>query len=209
MSDTNPRRVESKRTTKETDVAVGLDLSGPTDIQVDTGLPFFDHLLTSMAFHGGFGLSVKARGDVEVDAHHLVEDTGLVLGTALSDILRRAQPVARFGHAVIPMDEALAEVTVDVCGRPTLGYRPRFPQARAGSFDLWLLREFFLALADQARISVHVDTRGAENSHHAAEAVFKALGRALAEAYAPGAGAAPPGTGATPRRAMSTKNLQE
>lgn len=192
MSDSNPRRVESKRTTRETDIAIGLDLSAPGDIQVDTGLPFFDHLLTSMAFHGGFGLAVKARGDVEVDAHHLVEDTGLVLGTALSDILRRAQPVARFGHAVIPMDEALAEVAVDVCGRPTLGYRPRFPQARAGSFDLWLLREFFLALADQARVSIHVDTRGAENSHHAAEAVFKALGRALAEAYGPG-------------RAMSTK----
>ena len=196
MSDTNPRRVESKRTTKETDVAVGLDLSGPADIQVDTGLPFFDHLLTSMAFHGGFGLSVKARGDVEVDAHHLVEDTGLVLGTALADILRRSQPVARFGHAVIPMDEALAEVAVDVCGRPTLGYRPRFPQARAGNFDLWLLREFFLALADQARISIHVDTRGAENSHHAAEAVFKALGRAISEAYGPG-------------RAMSTKDRSE
>lgn len=196
MSDTNPRRIESKRTTKETDVTVGLDLCGPADIRVDTGLPFFDHLLTSMAFHGGFGLTLKARGDVQVDAHHLVEDTGLVFGTALADIQRRCQPVARFGHAVIPMDEALAEVAVDVCGRPTLGYRPRFPQARAGSFDLWLLREFFLALVDQARISVHVDTRGAENSHHVAEAMFKALGRALAEAYGPG-------------RAMSTKGCPE
>ena len=192
MSAATPRRIETSRKTKETDIAVVLDLSGPGDIQVDTGLPFFDHLLTSMAFHGGFSLSVKARGDVEVDAHHLVEDAGLVLGTALADILQRCQPVARFGHAVIPMDEALAEVAVDVCGRPTLGYRPRFPQARAGSFDLWLLREFFLALANQARISIHVDTRGAENSHHAAEAVFKALGKALAQAYGPG-------------RAMSTK----
>ena len=192
MSAATPRRIETSRKTKETDVTVGLDLSGPGDIRVETGLPFFDHLLTSMAFHGGFGMSVTAHGDVEVDAHHLVEDTGLVLGTALADILQRCQPVARFGHAVIPMDEALAEVAVDVCGRPTLGYRPRFPQARAGSFDLWLLREFFLALANQARISIHVDTRGAENSHHAAEAVFKALGKALAQAYGPG-------------RAMSTK----
>lgn len=192
MSAANPRRSETSRKTKETDVAVSLDLSGPGDIRVDTGLPFFDHLLTAMAFHGGFGLSVTARGDVEVDAHHLVEDTGLVLGAALAEILQRCQPVARFGHAVIPMDEALAEVAVDACGRPTLGYRPRFPQARAGSFDLWLLREFFLALTAQARVSIHVDTRGAENSHHAAEAVFKALGKALAQAYAPG-------------RAMSTK----
>ena len=192
MSAATPRRIETSRKTKETDVTVGLDLSGPGDIRVDTGLPFFDHLLTSMAFHGGFGLSVAARGDVEVDAHHLVEDTGIVIGNALADILQRSQPVARFGHAVIPMDEALAEVAVDACGRPALGYRPRFPQARAGNFDLWLLREFFLALADQARISIHVDTRGAENSHHAAEAVFKALGKALAQAYGPG-------------RAMSTK----
>jgi len=192
MSAANPRRIETTRKTKETDVAVGLDLSGPGEIRIDTGLPFFDHLLTAMAFHGGFGLWVTARGDVEVDAHHLVEDTGLVLGSALAAVFQRSQPVARFGHAVIPMDEALAEVTVDVCGRPTLGYRPRFPQARAGSFDLWLLREFFLALANQARISIHVDTRGAENSHHAAEAVFKALGKALAQAYGPG-------------RAMSTK----
>jgi imidazoleglycerol-phosphate dehydratase len=192
MSAANPRRIETSRKTKETDIAVVLDLSGPGDIHVDTGLPFFDHLLTSMAFHGGFSLSVTARGDVEVDAHHLVEDTGLVIGNALADILLRCQPVARFGHAVIPMDEALAEVAIDVCGRPTLGYRPRFPQARAGSFDLWLLREFFLALSNQARISIHVDTRGAENSHHAAEAVFKALGKALAQAYGPG-------------RAMSTK----
>jgi imidazoleglycerol-phosphate dehydratase len=186
MSAANPRRIETSRKTKETDVAVGLDLSGPGEIRVETGLPFFDHLLTSMAFHGGFGLSVTARGDVDVDAHHLVEDTGLVIGNALADILAHCQPVARFGHAVIPMDEALAEVAVDVCGRPTLGYRPRFPQARAGSFDLWLLREFFLALANQARISIHVDTRGAENSHHAAEAIFKALGKALAQAYGPG-----------------------
>jgi imidazoleglycerol-phosphate dehydratase len=186
MSSANPRRIETSRKTKETDITVVLDLSGPGDIRVDTGLPFLDHLLASMAFHGGFSLSVAARGDVEVDAHHLVEDTGLVIGNALADILQRCQPVARFGHAVIPMDEALAEVAVDVCGRPTLGYRPRFPQARAGSFDLWLLREFFLALSNQARISIHVDTRGAENSHHAAEAVFKALGKALAQAYGPG-----------------------
>jgi imidazoleglycerol-phosphate dehydratase len=192
MSSANPRRIETSRKTKETDVTVVLDLSQPGDVRVDTGLPFLDHLLTSMAFHGGFALSVTARGDVEVDAHHLVEDTGLVIGNAFADILLRCQPVARFGHAVIPMDEALAEVAVDVCGRPTLGYRPRFPQARAGSFDLWLLREFFVAFANQARISIHVDTRGAENSHHAAEAVFKALGKALAQAYGPG-------------RAMSTK----
>jgi imidazoleglycerol-phosphate dehydratase len=193
MSTSNTRRAESSRKTRETDVAVSLDLSGPGAIEVDTGLPFFDHVLSSMAFHGGFALAVKARGDVEVDAHHLVEDTGIVLGDALAAVFERSQPVARFGHAVIPMDEALAEVAIDVCGRPTLGYRPRFPQARAGGFDLWLLREFFLGVANQARISLHVDTRGAENSHHAAEAIFKALGRALAEAYAPG------------RREMSSK----
>ncbi len=193
MSASTARKAESLRKTRETEVSVAIDLGGPGSIEVDTGLPFLDHLLTAMAFHGGFALSVKARGDVEVDAHHLVEDTGIVIGDTLAALFERCQPVARFGHAVIPMDEALAEVAIDVCGRPTLGYRPRFPQARAGGFDLWLLREFFLGLVNQARVSLHVDTRGAENSHHAAEAVFKALGRVLAEAYGPG------------RREMSSK----
>jgi imidazoleglycerol-phosphate dehydratase len=151
---------------------------------IKTGLPFFDHLLTSMSFHGGLGLAVEARGDLEVDPHHLVEDTGLVLGQAFARVLEKTGKVARFGHAVIPMDEALAEVTIDVCGRPTLSLQASFPQPLAGAFDLSLLREFFAALASQARISLHVEVRRGQNSHHMAEASFKALGRALREAFA-------------------------
>ncbi len=189
------RKVQRTRTTKETDIEVVLDPDGPLSGGITTGVPFFDHLLTSMAFHGPLGLTVSARGDIDVDPHHLVEDTGLVLGQAFSAVLEKTGAVARFGHAVIPMDEALAEATVDVCGRPTLSWLASFPQPRAGTFDLSLLREFLGGLASEARISLHLEVRRGENSHHMAEASFKALGRALHAAYLPA------GTGS----GMSTK----
>ena len=185
------RKVEIARKTRETDISLALDPDAADDTEyrvgaggIRTGLPFFDHLLTSMSFHGALGLAVTARGDLEVDPHHLVEDTGLVLGQAFAGVLEKTGKVARFGHAVIPMDEALAEVTVDVCGRPTLSLHASFPQPLAGTFDLSLLREFLTALASQARISLHVEVRRGDNSHHMAEAAFKALGRALREAFA-------------------------
>jgi len=177
------RKVEIARKTRETDIALTLNPDEPAAPEVRTGLPFFDHLLTSMAFHGRFFLGVDAKGDLEVDAHHLVEDVGLVLGQAFSDVLAKSSPVKRFAHAVIPMDEALAEATIDVCGRPTLVWRVRFPQQQAGTFDLALLREFFDGFTAQARISLHVEARRGRNSHHIAEAAFKALGRALHECY--------------------------
>jgi imidazoleglycerol-phosphate dehydratase len=179
------RRIEIKRATRETDISLVLDPEGLRGGSIQTGMPFFDHLLSSMAFHGRLGLTLAAKGDLDVDPHHLVEDTGLVLGQALSGLLDRTGSVVRFGHAVIPMDEALAEVVIDVCGRPTLSWQARFPQGWAGSFDLSLLKEFFNALAAQARVSLHVEVRRGENSHHMAEAAFKALGRALSQAYAP------------------------
>ncbi len=148
-----------------------------------TGLPFFDHLLASMAFHGRFFLDVGAKGDLDVDAHHLVEDVGLVLGQAFSAVLAKSGQVRRFAHSVIPMDEALAQVTIDVCGRPTLVWKVRLPQERAGTFDLSLLREFFDGFTAQARVSLHVDARRGRNSHHIVEAVFKALGKTLHESY--------------------------
>jgi len=138
-----------------------------------------------MSFHGRFLLSVEGRGDIEVDPHHLVEDVGLVLGRAFSQVLEKAGPVARFGHAVVPMDEALSEVTIDVCGRPTLSLHASFPQSSAGTFDVSLLREFFAGLSSEARISLHIDVRRGENSHHMAESAFKALGKALKQAYSP------------------------
>lgn len=182
------RKSEFNRKTRETDVSVILDAdsAGTIQTQIDTGLPFFDHLLQSMAFHGRLGLRIQGRGDVAVDPHHLVEDVGLVLGETLAALVREHGPVRRFGHAVIPMDEALAEVAVDVCGRPTLVYSGNYPQPRAGTFDLFLLREFLQGLVNRAGISLHALVRDGTNAHHMAEALFKALGRALREAYSAG-----------------------
>ena len=172
-----------ERKTHETEVSLTLDPDIASDPAVRTGIPFFDHMLSSMSFHGRFALSVEGRGDLDVDPHHLVEDVGLVLGQAFLAVFERTKSVARFGHAVIPMDEALSEVTIDVCGRPTLSLHGSFPQLSAGTFDLWLLREFFIALSSQAQISLHLDLRRGENSHHMAESAFKALGKALKQAY--------------------------
>jgi imidazoleglycerol-phosphate dehydratase len=179
------RKVKVERKTRETDISLTLDPDAAAEPVIRTGVPFFDHMLTSMSFHGRFSLEVEGRGDTEVDAHHLVEDVGLVLGQAFAAVLEKGGPVARFGHAVIPMDEALSAVTIDVCGRPTLSLHASFPQAFAGSFDLSLLREFFTGFSSQARISLHVELRRGQNSHHMAECAFKALGRALKQAYSP------------------------
>jgi imidazoleglycerol-phosphate dehydratase len=184
------RSASFARKTAETDIAVevSLDLEGGDGIRIDTGIPFFSHLLQAMAFHGGMGIKIQARGDLEVDEHHLVEDTGLVLGEALRRLVEQHGPVARFGHAVIPMDDALAEVAIDVSGRPYLAFAAEFPQERVGSFQVALLREFFRALATRAGINLHAQVRSGCNSHHMAEALFKALGVALGRAYGPRAG---------------------
>jgi imidazoleglycerol-phosphate dehydratase len=173
------------RKTKETEIkmVVDPDLTGKISTDIDTGLPFFSHLLKAMSFHGQFNLQVEARGDLEVDGHHLVEDIGLVLGEVLKKIQENSGMLKRFGHAVVPMDEALSEIAIDVCGRPTLVYEAEYPQTLVGNFDLCLLREFLMGLSDRAKISLHADVRRGINSHHMAESLFKALGRALKEAY--------------------------
>ena len=183
------RRAEIERNTRETQIQVVVDML-PSRIDdasgaIRTGIPFFDHMLMAMSFHGGFTLSVQAAGDLDVDPHHLVEDTGIVIGTCLESIFRETGSVNRFGHAVVPMDESLAEATVDVCGRPTLAYRADLPQQHAGAFGLWLLREFFSGLAMGARIALHLECRYGENAHHMVEALFKALGKAIEQAYRP------------------------
>jgi imidazoleglycerol-phosphate dehydratase len=187
------RQTALERRTKETEVAVRLDLDPVDDgsvpiVDVSTGVPFFDHMLHAMAFHGGIGLQVSASGDLEVDAHHVVEDVGIVLGECLFQAMEQGGPLVRFGHAVVPMDDALAEVTVDAGGRSYCRFDAAFPQDRAGEFDVWLLREFYTALAGRARINVHAAARYGDNSHHMAEALCKALGRALGQAFrtAPG-----------------------
>lgn len=190
------RSVELRRQTKETEVRLELDMDGGGPSGIRTGVPFLDHLLAAMSHHGGFRLSLEAQGDVAVDPHHLVEDVGIVLGSALAETVARHGAVARFGWSLIPMDEALAETAADVCGRPTCVFSASFPQVAVGGFDLALLREFATGLVSTARISLHLTVRRGENSHHMAEALFKSLGKTLGQAYRK-TGAAPGG--------MSTK----
>jgi len=178
-------RIAVSRKTKETDIDLVLVPVPGSEVKITAGLPFFEHLLTSMAFHGGFGLEIRAPGDLDVDPHHLVEDVGLVLGDAFHMLLERRGGVARFGSMVIPMDDALSEAIVDICDRPYLSYRADYPQSIVGSFDISLLKEFFLAFTNRARINLHLVCRYGENSHHMAEALFKAMGKALGQAYAP------------------------
>ena len=188
------RTARYSRKTRETDISLELDFAPGAEIGIHTGVPFFNHLLQAMCFHGRFGLILKARGDVEVDEHHLVEDTGLVFGEALSRLLEEHGPVQRFSEARVPMDEALSEAVIDVSGRPYLVFSGTFPQQRVGSFQTILVEEFLAALAKKARITIHVHLRYGRNSHHMAEALFKALGVALSRAYAP-----------APSAGMSTK----
>jgi imidazoleglycerol-phosphate dehydratase len=182
------RAATMTRKTRETEISMTVCPDTQGDISISTGVPFFDHMLHAMAFHGGMTLSIRATGDLDVDAHHLVEDVGLVLGALLEQWLEAHGPVERFGSAMVPMDEALARVVIDVCGRPAPVLRAQFPQARAGSFDMQLVREFWVALAGRARISLHGLVEYGENAHHMAEALFKALGMALRRAYTPRAG---------------------
>ncbi len=174
---------EVNRKTRETKIRLRLDMDNGKRGTINTGIPFFNHMLEAMSFHGGFELDINAIGDTEVDFHHTVEDIGLVLGDALWNIFEQNKVIERFGYAVIPMDDALSEVVVDVCGRPFLRYTLDFAQPLIGSFDLSLMREFFYALSVRAKINLHINVRYGINNHHIMESVFKALGKALRIAY--------------------------
>jgi len=174
-----------ERNTKETQIQMELNMATSSNPEISTGLPFFDHMLTAMAFHGGFSLKVKAKGDLEVDPHHLVEDTGIVLGKLLHESFVENSPLMRYGNYKIPMDDALAEVTVDICNRAYLVHNIDYPQNKSGDFDMFLLKEFFQALANNAQINLHCQVHYGDNSHHMSEALFKALGKALEMAYTP------------------------
>ncbi len=175
--------VERLRKTRETTVRVKLALSGrPGEIR--TGVGFLDHMLELLAYHGGFGLSVQAEGDLQVDAHHTVEDIGITLGEALAEALGERQGLARYGEATIPMEEALAQVVVDLARRPFFRFEGRFPTERVGLFDLELVPEFLKAFAMHGVFTLHARLLYGENAHHMAEAVFKALAYALRRALA-------------------------
>jgi imidazoleglycerol-phosphate dehydratase len=173
-------RVERK--TKETEVAVTLNIDGTGASKVRTPIPFFSHMLEAWAKHGLMDLSVEATGDVEVDIHHTVEDVGIVLGQALKEALGDRKGIVRYGTAFVPMDEALIGATVDVSGRPFLVFNVPVARTRVSNFDLDMLQEFFRALAFNAEVTLHVTMHYGHNLHHVTEAVFKAVGRALSEA---------------------------
>jgi imidazoleglycerol-phosphate dehydratase len=177
------RKVELVRNTKETKVSVLLDPDLKGDVSIETSVGFFNHMLQTLAFHGGFSLKVKASGDEEVDSHHLVEDVGLVMGELLFKVSSEFENVKRFAHSVIPMDEALSEVTIDVSGRPTLVLKADFPVEQIGSFEISLVREFLTALSSRARITLHAHANYGKNAHHMVESLFKALGKSIKEAY--------------------------
>lgn len=179
------RTATIERSTRETRITLTVDLDGSGASRFDTGIPFFEHMLEQVARHGVVDLDLAASGDVAVDDHHTVEDTGIVLGQAVAQALGDKRGIARYGHAYVPLDEALSRVVIDFSGRPGLFYRASYPRARIGSFDVDLIREFFQGFANAASATVHVDSLQGVNAHHIAETVFKAFGRALRMAAAP------------------------
>jgi imidazoleglycerol-phosphate dehydratase len=179
------RIVTLTRTTSETDISVTLDLDGTGRAEVATGIGFLDHMLTALARHALFDLTVRAAGDLHIDFHHTTEDVGIVIGSAVARALGDKRGIRRFGQALIPMDEALAEAAVDISGRPFLSWNVEFQRPKIGEMDTELFEEFFRALAFNAQVTLHVTRRAGHNAHHVAEACFKATARALRMAVEP------------------------
>jgi imidazoleglycerol-phosphate dehydratase len=176
------RRASRQRTTAETSVAVDLQIDGTGAATIGTGIPFFDHMLTLLAKHSLFDLRIEARGDLGVDFHHTVEDTGIVLGQCLNEALGEKSGIRRYASVLLPMDEALAQVAIDLGGRPFLSFRTTEIPGSIGSFDFDLVEEFLRALANNAAMNLHVEIRYGRNSHHMAEAIFKGLAKSLDQA---------------------------
>ncbi len=175
----NGRIGSCTRKTKETDINLTINLDGQGKTQIDTGIPFFDHMLDGFARHGLFDLEVKAKGDTGVDSHHTIEDVGIVLGQAVADVLGGKAGIKRYGYFILPMDETLALCAVDLSGRPYLKYSADFTVPRLGTLDTEMVREFFYAVSYSAAMNLHVKIMEAGNNHHMAEAMFKAFGKAL------------------------------
>jgi len=173
------RKAEIQRDTKETQVFVALDLDGKGEAKLASGIPFLDHMLDQVARHGALDLTVRAKGDLEIDAHHTVEDIGITLGMAFAKALADKKGIRRYGHAYVPLDEALSRAVVDFSGRPGLEYHVKFTRARVGEFDVDLTHEFFQGFTNHALATVHIDNLRGDNSHHQCETIFKAFARAL------------------------------
>ncbi len=179
------RQATVSRETLETQIEVSLDLDGKGSTQFETGVSFLEHMLDQIARHGMLDLVVKAKGDIYIDDHHTVEDIGITLGQAFTQALGDKTGICRYGHAYVPLDEALSRVVIDFSGRPGLVYDVDYPRARIGSFDVDLLAEFFQGFVNHAQVTLHIDNLRGDNAHHIAETVFKAFGRALRMALTP------------------------
>ena len=181
------RKSSIKRETKETRIEVNLDLDGSGRSDVGIGIPFLEHMLDQVARHGMFDISIKGKGDLEIDAHHTVEDIGITLGQAFARALVDKNGIRRYGHAYVPLDEALSRVVVDCSGRPGLEYHAKYPRARIGEFDVDLIFEFFQGFVNHSLVTLHIDNIRGRNAHHIAETIFKAFGRALRMSVEPDA----------------------
>ena len=179
------RTASVERNTNETQIAIQLNLDGTGQSSLNTGLPFFEHMIDQIARHGMMDLTINAKGDLEIDAHHTVEDVGITLGQAFNQAIGDKKGIVRYGHAYVPLDEALSRVVIDFSGRPGLEFRAQFPRARIGDFDVDLTHEFFQGFVNHANVTLHIDSITGGNSHHIAETIFKAFGRALRMAAAP------------------------
>ena len=179
------RTAQVQRDTLETQITVELDLDGSGKNSLDTGVPFLEHMLEQIARHGLLDVSIQAKGDLHIDAHHTVEDIGITLGQAFTQALGDRKGIRRYGHAYVPLDEALSRVVIDFSGRPGLEYHVSFARARIGDFDVDLLHEFFQGFVNHANVTLHIDCLRGDNAHHIAETVFKAFGRAIRMAAEP------------------------
>jgi imidazoleglycerol-phosphate dehydratase len=175
----NPRKAAKTRKTNETDIRVSLNLDGTGEYQIGTGIPFFDHMLAQLARHGHFDLEITAKGDIEIDGHHTVEDVGWVLGQAFLEAGGDRRGIARFAHAYVPLDEALTRVVIDLSGRPYFVYKVDFKASRVGDLQTELIEEFFKAFVQEGRFNLHIESLYGRNQHHIAETIFKAAARAL------------------------------
>ena len=181
------RQAAVNRDTLETQISVAVNLDGTGSAEFNTGVPFLEHMLDQVARHGMLDLEIKARGDLHIDGHHTVEDIGITLGQAVASAVGDKRGIRRYGHAYVPLDEALSRVVIDFSGRPGLEYHATYPRARIGDFDVDLLHEFFQGFCNHAGVTLHIDALRGDNAHHIAETIFKAFGRAMRMALEPDA----------------------